>query len=116
MSENMTVCPECGVAFETVAEVEETPRQALQQECPECDYTVQVSILNYADGKFTVIAPALVGDTCDGQVAREDEHGTTACGNGAMIRMQKVGRGIEGRCAEHMGAHRETALEMRDEL
>lgn len=104
MSENMTVCPECGAAFETVAQEKDLPSQALKQDCPDCDYTVEVAILNYPDGTYTVIAPALKGDECE------------TCDNGAMIRMQKIGESVEHRCVDHMGAHREAALELRDEL
>jgi DNA-directed RNA polymerase subunit RPC12/RpoP len=104
MSQNMTVCPECGTAFETVAQETELPSQALKQDCPDCGYTVEVSILNYPDGMYTVIAPALKGDTCK------------QCDNGAMIRMQQIGCPIEGRCAEHMGAHHEAALDLRSKL
>lgn len=100
----MTVCPECGTAFDTVAQEKDLPAQALQQECPDCDYTVKVSIVNYPDGRFTVVAPALKGDEC------------AECGDNAMIRIQKVGASIEGRCADHMGKHREAALSLRDDL
>jgi ssDNA-binding Zn-finger/Zn-ribbon topoisomerase 1 len=100
----MTVCPECGVEFDTVAQEKELPSQALKQDCPDCDYTVEVAILNYPNSTYTVIAPALKGDTCG------------RCDNDAMIRMQRIGCPIEGRCAEHMGAHREAALDLRTEL
>jgi hypothetical protein len=116
MSENMTVCPECGADFDTVAEAKDMPLQALRQECPDCDYSVEVSIINYPDGTFTVVAPALKGDECGGRVPREGRYGTTTCDDDAMMRMQKLGKPIEGRCVEHMGAHHEAALALRDEL
>jgi hypothetical protein len=116
MSENMTVCPECGAEFDTVAQEKDLPLQALGQDCPDCDYSVEVAIINYPDSTFTVVAPALKGDTCKARVESEDAFGTEHCGDDAMIRMQKIGRPIEGRCAEHMGAHREAALDLRNQL
>lgn len=110
MSKNMTVCPECGAEFETDAQEKEMPFQALDQSCPDCGYSVQVAIINYPDGTFTVVAPALKGDVCGARVISD------RCGDDAMIRMQKIGEPIEGRCAEHMGAHREAALDLRSEL
>lgn len=117
MSENMTVCPECGAEFDTVAQEKEMPMQALAQDCPDCNYTVEVAIVNYPSGEYTVVAPALKGDTCAAQVSSDDiKFGTEKCEDDAMIRMQRIGRPIEGRCAEHMGAHRKAALDLRESL
>lgn len=106
MSENMTLCPDCGTEFDTIGEETSLPIQVLDQACPDCEYEVQVAIINYPPASFEVVAPALKGDTC----------GTRDCGADAMIRRQKIGRPIEGRCAEHIGAHREAALDHRSEL
>lgn len=99
----MTICPECGADFDTVAEVTELPVQVLEQSCPECHYDVQVAIINYPNGQFSVVAPAMKGDTCH-------------CGRDAMIRLQRVGGPVGSRCAEHMHAHREAALGLRRKL
>lgn len=113
----MTLCPECGDEFETTGQEKELPVQALQQECPSCGYMVRVSILNYPDSTYEVISPALQGDTCNAQiVGSEDSLGTSECGANAMIRQHKIGSVQGARCAEHMGAHRETALDLRSEL
>lgn len=111
----MTTCPECGADFETVAQVKDLPIQALAQECTGCDYSVDVSIINYPSGTFSVVSPALKGDIC-GERISPDGLRLTGCGNDAMIRIQKVGQPVEGRCADHMRAHHETALGLRDEL
>lgn len=110
MSKNMTICPECGEAFDTVAQEKELPLQALRQECPGCGYTVEVSIINFPDNSFTVVAPALKGDECEvGSLG-------THCDCDAMIRLQHSDSPIEGRCADHMGLYREAALDLRSEL
>lgn len=100
----MTVCPECGTDFDTIAEDADLPVQALQQQCPECDYDVRISVLNYPGSKYTVLAPALSADTCD------------RCSSGAMIRIHRIGRPQGALCAEHMGLHHESALEHRSAL
>ena len=110
----MTVCPECGEDFDTTDSVKELPLQALAQECPSCGYTVDIAIVNYPDNTYEVLAPARRGDVCIEAVS--NGLGLEACGNDAMIRRQKIGRPMEGRCAEHMYAHRETAMDFRDEL
>jgi rRNA maturation protein Nop10 len=103
MSRNMTQCPDCGTDFDTIDQVVSLPTQVLQQECPSCGYTVQVSILNYPT-KFIVIAPALDGDTC------------MQCGSNADIRSQEIGWGIESFCDEHTPLHYESSLDQRSEL
>jgi len=117
MSRNMTVCPDCGTEFETDAQAKEMPLQALDQSCPDCGYDVKVAIINYPNGMFTVVAPALKGDTCGANIVSEDvRYGTENCGDDAMIRIQQIGDQIEGRCATHMDSHREAALDLRSEL
>jgi len=111
----MSVCPECGAEFDTVAQEKELPLQALSQVCPNCEYEVGIAIINYPDGTYEVVSPALNGDICSERVSGSG-FGIDACGNDAMIRRQKIGKPIEGRCAEHMGAHRESALDLRSEL
>lgn len=111
----MTSCPECGTDFDTVAQEEQLPVMALQQECPSCGYDVGIAVLHYPS-VHEVVAPALKGDTCDGRVDADPAFATDACGDGAMIRVQRVGDVMEGRCARHMGAHREAALGLRSEL
>lgn len=117
MSENMTVCPECGTEFDTVAQEKELPVQALQQECSSCGYEIGVAIINYPNSTYEVIAPALKGDVCTATISPEDGGlGTTDCGGNAMIRRHKIGEPQGGRCAEHIGAHHEEALGLRSEL
>lgn len=116
MSEGMTICPECGAALETQDQAKDLPIQVLAQSCPDCDYNVDIAIINYKPGQYEVVAPALRGDSCSERISPNGYYGIKSCGRDAMIRIQHVGDIVRGRCAEHMGAHRETALDMRSDL
>jgi len=104
MSENMTVCADCGQTFETTDQVVEKPFHVLQQHCERCGDDVAVSILYYPDTSYEVIAPALIGDQC------------TTCADDAACRAQRTGGCVEHYCVEHMGLHRQEALSFRSEL
>lgn len=103
MSENLTVCPDCGESFETTDESKDMPIQGLAQSCPSCRYTVDIAILNYYDGTYEVIAPNLDGDQC------------IVCEGDATMRAQRIGEPIKGWCGDHAGAHRQTALSFATE-
>jgi hypothetical protein len=104
MTQNMTVCPDCGDELETTDSVSELPLQALSKQCVNCDYSVDISIINYKSNDFAVIAPACQSDTCH------------RCGSDALIRSQRVGYSVVGLCVEHRWELHRHALALRDEL
>lgn len=103
MAIGITVCPACDTPLETQAQIQDLPCQALTQECSECDYTTDISILNYPDG-YEAIGQALADDVCE------------QCDMDAMIRTQRLGKPLTAYCVDHMGAHRETAVALQSEL
>lgn len=103
MTENLTVCPDCGDALQPVAQHEDPPVQVLQQEC-DCGYDVTIAILNYPKSSYEVLGPALPGDTC------------TECDNGAMVRRQRTMESCTFRCASCIRLDQENALSKRKEL
>lgn len=115
MSVNLTICPECGSELDTVSSHKELPLQVLQQSC-ECGYDVGIAIINYPDNTYEVVGPALKGDTCGERISRNGRLGVRTCGNDAMVRVDRVGKPMTGRCREHMLGHRERAMELRSEL
>lgn len=104
MTLNMTVCPECEETFETedAVEIEDGIIQGLKQVCPQCNYKVEVGIINYSNGVFEVDAPALEDDMCDPKYGR--------CNNSAKIRKHKLTEKVRGLCEDHMGEHHLTAI------
>ena len=103
MVAGITTCPECDSALATESQIAELPCQALEQVCPECDYTTEISILNYPDG-YEAIGAALPDDVCE------------RCGSDAMIRAQRLGKPVRGHCIDHMGSHRQTAVALQTDL
>lgn len=105
MTENMLICPECGDAFDTIADdaMESNVVQARQQQCPSCDYTVAMSIINYPDGTYELVAPSL-DDTC------------AVCGDDATIRTVRVGDTLSGLCDTHCGSHRIAAMDLANDI
>ena len=115
MSVNLTVCPKCGGDMDTVAEHKELPIQVLQQEC-DCGYEVGIAIMNYPNGTYEVIGPALKGDICSARINDPGRLGVRSCGDDAMIRVDEVRKPMKGRCPKHMREHRRTAMELRSKL
>jgi hypothetical protein len=102
MTKNMMTCPECGAAFDTVAQEREPPCQRLDQQCPDCDYDVTVGIVNYPDGSYEVIAPALPDIDTD----------CTVCGDPPTHRIQRVGNPLESVCIEHIRPHQQAPFDI----
>jgi uncharacterized Zn finger protein len=116
MTENMTVCPECGTEFDTIDEaVRDDVIQTLRQQCPDCGYEVDVGIINYPDRTFEVIAPAIDGDeVCGARVPADRPYATETCEADPDYRIDAVGTTVELRCTEHAGVHREKSRELLD--
>lgn len=110
MSKHLTVCPDCGVDYDTTNMDTDMPIQHLTQQCPECETTVAVGIINYANNEFTVVGPALDDEQCRAGSLRNE------CGDNAVIRIQRVGDNPQGRCVEHAGAHHDRARQHADDV
>lgn len=107
MTRGLTICPDCNVEYETVAneDYDEGVVQVLGQRCPDCDDERVVGILNYPDGSYEVYGPALHGDTCRYEIDANGIGVKKKCGAPADWRLQRVGGPVTGLCSEHMGAH-----------
>lgn len=103
MVAGITTCPDCGTALETQSQTKDLPCQALKQACPECEYTTEISILNYPNS-YEAIGSALPDDVCE------------RCTSDAMIRAQRLGKPVSAHCVDHMGSHRKTAVSLQSEL
>lgn len=118
MSENMTTCPECGTEMTTQSSATDLPLQTMQQECPDCAYTVQIGIVNYpGPNNFTVVAPALDGDTCRVSVDSDVPFASEQCGDPATHRIERTDQAqAEGRCIEHiLGPHQQAQAGVGDD-
>lgn len=102
--ENATTCPDCGADFETNDSISELPVQILDQQCSDCDTNSKIAIVNYCANDYVAIAQSLPDDGC------------WFCDNDPMVRCQRVGRPVKGRCMEHLPGHYQTAIEMFNEL
>lgn len=96
MTECLMVCPDCCTELETTDMVESDSgvMQALEQDCPSCEYETEIAILNYPDGSFEVIGP---GEDSDWVLER----------TGGTVRHEPD---------ERIRAHQRQAIEFREEL
>jgi len=113
MAVNITVCPDCGTAFDTIDRSQSGAYQALDQSCPNCSTTTTIAIVNYPDHTYEVIGTAIEGDVCDANVVDDDRAFVTKhCGTEASIRIDAVGRPLSALCSAHEGEHRRAALSL----
>jgi len=106
MSENMTICPDCGSKMAPTVEEESESgvHRALHQSCTDCDHEVDIAILEYPNHEYVVIAPAIDGDTC-----RE-------CDSDSIVRFQRIGKAVVTVCSDHLRLHHKSAFEKRNDL
>lgn len=90
MTENISICPDCGGELLTVDAEATLPLQALRRACEDCSFNTIVAVVNYPDGFYEVVADALPGDECD------------ECDREARYRVQKVGDPVRFECEEHV--------------
>lgn len=106
MSENMTICPDCGSAMAPTVEEESESgvHRALHQNCPDCDHEVDIAILEYPNSEYVVLAPAIDEDVC------------RYCESDATVRFQRIGKSVVAVCNDHLLLHHGSAFEARNDL